>query len=95
MALLPEVRRVMRGIDPNLPLERPETQRAQFEESISTERLLANLSIFFGLLATLLVAVGLYGTLSYRIRGAPPNSGYGWRWARIPSRFSGWWFARA
>jgi ABC-type antimicrobial peptide transport system permease subunit len=67
MALLPEVRRAMRDIDPNLPLERPETQRAQFEESISTERLLANLSIFFGLLAALLVAVGLYGTLSYRI----------------------------
>jgi predicted permease len=67
MALLPEVRRVMRDIDPNLPLERPETQRAQFEESISTERLLTNLSIFFGLLAALLVAVGLYGTLSYRI----------------------------
>ena len=67
MALLPEVRRVMRDIDPNLPLKRPETQRAQFEESISTERLLANLSIFFGLLAALLVAVGLYGTLSYRI----------------------------
>jgi predicted permease len=67
VALLPEVRRVMRDIDPNLPLESPETQRTQFDESISTERLLANLSIFFGLLAALLVAVGLYGTLSYRI----------------------------
>ena len=67
MALLPEVRRMMRDIDPNLPLERPETQRAQFDETISTERLVANLSIFFGLLAALLVAIGLYGTLSYRI----------------------------
>ena len=66
-ALLPDVRRVVRNIDPNLPLEKPMTQRAQFEESISTERLLANLSLFFGLLAALLVAVGLYGTLSYRI----------------------------
>jgi predicted permease len=67
IALLPDVRRVMREIDPNVPLERPMTQRAQFEESISTERLVADLSIFFGLLAALLVAVGLYGTLSYRI----------------------------
>ena len=66
-ALLPDVRRVLRELDPNLPLERPTTQRAQFEESISTERLVANLSLFFGLLAALLVAVGLYGTLSYRI----------------------------
>ena len=63
----PDVRRVLRELDPNLPLERPTTQRAQFEESISTERLVANLSLFFGLLAALLVAVGLYGTLSYRI----------------------------
>lgn len=66
-ALLPDVRHVMREIDPNLPLEKPMTQRAQFEESISTERLLANLSLFFGVLAAVLVAVGLYGTLSYRI----------------------------
>jgi predicted permease len=66
-ALLPDVRRVVRNIDTNLPLEKPMTQRAQFEESISTEHLLANLSLFFGLLAALLVAVGLYGTLSYRI----------------------------
>jgi len=66
-ALLPDVRRAMREIDPNLPLEKPMTQRAQFDESISTERLLANLSLFFGLLAALLVAIGLYGTLSYRI----------------------------
>ena len=65
--LLPDVRRVIRDIDPNLPLEKPMTLRAQFEESISTERLLANLSLFFGVLAAALVAVGLYGTLSYRI----------------------------
>ncbi len=67
LAMLGDVRRTLRGIDPNLPLERPTTQRAQFEESIATERLVANLSLFFGLLAALLVAVGLYGALSYRI----------------------------
>jgi predicted permease len=66
-AILPDVRRALGEIDPNLPMERPTTQRAQFEESISTERLVANLSLFFGLLAALLVAIGLYGTLSYRI----------------------------
>ena len=66
-ALLSDVRRILRDIDPNLPLKQPMTQRAQFEESISSDLLLANLSVFFGLLAALLVAVGLYGTLSYRI----------------------------
>jgi ABC-type antimicrobial peptide transport system permease subunit len=31
------------------------------------ERLFARLSVFFGLLAALLVATGLYGTLAYRV----------------------------
>jgi ABC-type antimicrobial peptide transport system permease subunit len=43
------------------------TQRAQFDESFSQPRLFARLSMFFGLLASLLVATGLYGTLAYRV----------------------------
>ncbi len=66
-ALVPAITRVLRDIDPNLPLENPITQKAQFEQSISQERLTANLSTFFGLLAALLVAVGLYGTLAYNV----------------------------
>jgi predicted permease len=65
--LLPEVTRVVHEIDPNLPLERPTMQRAQFDQSLSQERLIANLSVFFGVLAAFLVAVGLYGTISYTI----------------------------
>ncbi|MEO8727445.1 MAG: ABC transporter permease [Acidobacteriaceae bacterium] len=66
-SLLPQVAHLVRDIDPNLPLEEPITQRAQFDESISRERLVANLSSFFGLLAALLVAVGLYGMLAYNV----------------------------
>ena len=40
---------------------------AQFEESISNQRLFSRLGVFFGLLAALLVATGLYGTLAYRL----------------------------
>ena len=43
------------------------TQRDQFAESVSQERLVANLSVFFGALAGFLVAIGLYGTLSYGV----------------------------
>ena len=43
------------------------TQQDQFEESISRERLTANLSVFFAGLAGFLVAIGLYGTISYGI----------------------------
>jgi predicted permease len=67
LALLPSVEQAVHGIDPNLPLEKPMTQAAVFEDSFSDQRLFARLSLFFGLLAALLVAIGLYGMLSYRI----------------------------
>ena len=66
MNLLPSIRRVVRDINPNIPLEQPMTQRAQFEESYAQPKMFARLGGFFGLLAAVLVATGLYGTLSYR-----------------------------
>ena len=66
-ALIPSVRAVLRELDPNLPMQKPMTQRAQFDESFSQARLFARLSMFFGLIAALLVATGLYGTLAYRV----------------------------
>jgi predicted permease len=66
-ALLPEVRRVVQESGPDIPLLAPMTQQAQFEETYMQERLFARLSTCFALLATLLVATGLYGTLAYRV----------------------------
>jgi predicted permease len=66
-SLLSSVERAVHGMDPNLPLEKPMTQAAVFESSYSSHRLFARLAMFFGLLAALLVGIGLYGTLSYRI----------------------------
>jgi predicted permease len=66
-ALIPSVRAVLHDLDPNLPMQKPMTQRAQFDESFSQPRLFARLAMFFGLLAALLVATGLYGTLAYRV----------------------------
>jgi len=65
--LISEAAKVVHDIDPNLPLEKPMTQQDQFEETISRERLIANLSVFFAGLAGFLVAIGLYGTISYGI----------------------------
>ncbi len=67
LALLPTVAKAVHEIDPNLPLQKPMAQLAQFEESISRQRLFSKLAVFFGLLAGLLVATGLYGTLAYRV----------------------------
>jgi predicted permease len=66
-ALIPSVRAVLRDMDPNLPMQKPMTQRAQFDESFWQARLFARLALFFGLIAALLVATGLYGTLAYRV----------------------------
>jgi predicted permease len=66
-ARIPSVRSVLHELDPNLPMQKPMTQRAQFDESFAQPRLFARLSMFFGLIAALLVATGLYGTLAYRV----------------------------
>jgi len=67
LAILPSARKVVQQIDPNLPLIKPMTQRAQYNLTISSQTLFARLAGFFGLLAVVLVATGLYGTLAYRV----------------------------
>ena len=67
LAILPAARKVVRQIDPNLPLIKPMTQRAQFDTTISQQVLFARLAGCFGFLAMVLVATGLYGTLAYRV----------------------------
>jgi predicted permease len=64
---LPSVQRVIQDMGPDLAALQPMTQQAQFEASFSQEHLFARLAMFFGLLAALLVATGLYGTLAYRV----------------------------
>jgi predicted permease len=66
---LPEVRRAIREVSPDLLPLQPKTQQQVFETESSFQmgRLLARLSAFFGLLAAVLVATGLYGTLAYAV----------------------------
>ena len=74
-ALVPSVRAVLKELDPNVPMQKPMTQRAQFDESYSEARLFARLAMFFGIIAILLVATGLYGTLAYRVSKRTPEIG--------------------
>jgi len=67
MALLPEIRRIMRDVNPDAPIQNPMVLKTQFEKSYETQALVARLGAFFGGLATMLVATGLYGTLTYRV----------------------------
>jgi predicted permease len=68
MALLPAMRRIVQEIDPDLSLQKPMTQAAQFAETYVTPRLFARLAMGFGILAVVLVATGIYGTLAYRVQ---------------------------
>jgi predicted permease len=67
LAILPAAQRAVAEMDPNLPLLKPMEQRAQYEETISQQLLFARLAGFFAILAVVLVATGLYGTLAYRV----------------------------
>jgi len=65
VALLGAVYRELRRLGPGAALWDWQTIREQIDDSIFRERLLATLSGFFGALALLLAAVGLYGVVAY------------------------------
>jgi predicted permease len=73
--LAPDIRRILARLGPDLPLIRPMTQQAQFAQSYRNERLFSRLAAAFGILAAVLVAIGLYGTLSYRVTRRTPEIG--------------------
>jgi predicted permease len=66
-AATPEVRRLVRELDPGLPVFGLKSVRAQLGETIYWDRVVAVVSVAFGALATLLAAVGLYGVIAYAV----------------------------
>ncbi len=65
--LFSAIRAKVREMDPNIPLYGMRTMDEQISNSLSTERLTASLSAAFGLLATLLASIGLYGVMAYTV----------------------------
>jgi predicted permease len=61
------IRGVVKQMDANIPVEKLRAMKEAIGNSMQTERMIATLAIAFGLLAAVLAAVGLYGTLSYAV----------------------------
>jgi predicted permease len=59
------LRNEVQRLDPAMPLYQVKTVEGQLDETLLTDRLIALLSAGFGLLATLLASVGLYGVMAF------------------------------
>jgi predicted permease len=66
-AAIADVRRLVQQLEPAMPIVLARTVNEGIENRIGQDRLLARLSIAFGVVAALLVAIGLYGVLSYGV----------------------------
>src|SRR5262249_47214511 len=65
--VFPMFRQILREEAPGMPVGTVVSMRQQIDESLSTERLTAYLSVFIGVLALLLTSIGLYGILAYSV----------------------------
>jgi predicted permease len=61
------LRNEVKKLDASMPVYSLKTLGSQLDETLLTERLIALLSAGFGLLATLLAAIGLYGVMSFTV----------------------------
>ncbi len=59
------VRSEVKKLDASMPIYELKTLAAQLDQTLLTERLIALLSAGFGMLATLLAAIGLYGVMAF------------------------------
>ena len=66
-AIASVARNEARALDPNIPVYGMRTLEAQIERNLVVQRLVASLSAAFGVLATLLAVIGLYGVMAYLV----------------------------
>lgn len=66
-AILPDLRREVRKVDPNLPLYFAATPKFNLDGAVAVNRIIATLFSALGLVAIILAAVGIYGVMSFSV----------------------------
>lgn len=64
---IPQLRALVRELDPNAPMFRVQTMAQQKNRALAMERATATFLSGFGVLALLLAALGIYGVLAYAV----------------------------
>src|SRR5262245_10161012 len=67
MSLLPAARRVVRSVDPTVPLVEPQPMTTLVSGSVAQPRFRSTLLVSFAVLAMLLAVVGIYGVVGFNI----------------------------
>jgi putative ABC transport system permease protein len=65
--MTPQIRRVMRALDADLPLENLRTLDEQIRFNIRNDRIVLQLAAAFAILATALAMLGLYGVMAHSV----------------------------
>lgn len=66
-AVLPDLRREVRRVDPNLPLYFAATPKFNLDGAVAVNRIIATIFSALGLVAIVLAAVGIYGVMSFSV----------------------------
>ena len=61
------IRNEVKQLDASMPVYALKTLESQLDETLLTDRLIAFLSAGFGMLATLLASIGLYGVMAFAV----------------------------
>lgn len=67
LSLVPIIRSVVSQMDSNLPIFGVHTQTQLIDQLLVEERMIGQLSSFFGIVALVLACIGLYGLLAYQV----------------------------